>query len=405
MGPHRQWGHIGNGATVGPQWGHRGEWTAGPLQDRASRRPLVASDGRVGWSRRMVASDGRVGWSRRMVASDGGCAGGCAQDRHDLPRSGRVLDGYYVCFSWADVPVQPRPTSPNGQETGIDLGIEAFATFATLSTGPFLMGHASSPLLPRLVSQSRARAQNRAALSTARAGYPDAGIQTQERQQAAAQGAHLARQGASESSAPTAGLSPQDRAHKTALQDRATRPRYKTALEPRTDLLYHDLMYHDLMYHDLMYHEDVQTANMLKNHHLAKRISDAGWSAFLSILAFKAVCAGKRVVAVPPAYTSHTSQRRSGCGVLAAVFWLRCSGCGVLVQKGLSVRWHSCPECGMSLHEPASACISLHQPASACISLHRDHHAAKNEEHRAARAAPSGRGWVPASQNRESVGL
>ena len=82
---------------------------------------------------------------------------------------------------------------------------------------------------------------------------------------------------------------------------------------------------------------------MLKNHHLAKSIQDAGWSQFLRILTFKAACAGKRVVAVHPAYTSQT-----------------CSGCGVIVQKGLSVRWHSCPDCGTNLH--------------------RDHNAAKNIE-------------------------
>jgi putative transposase len=87
----------------------------------------------------------------------------------------------------------------------------------------------------------------------------------------------------------------------------------------------------------------MQTANMVKNHRLAKSISDAGWSVFLGILFFKAACAGRRVVAVPPAYTSQ---------------W--CSGCGVLVHKGVSVRWHSCPECGTSLH--------------------RDHNAAKNRE-------------------------
>jgi putative transposase len=96
---------------------------------------------------------------------------------------------------------------------------------------------------------------------------------------------------------------------------------------------------------DTIYHEDLQTANMVKNHHLATSISDAGWSAFLSILAAKAAYAGRRVVAVPPAYTSQT-----------------CSGCGVLVAKGLSIRWRSCPDCGMSLH--------------------RDHNAAKNIEQR-----------------------
>src|SRR5678815_3403568 len=40
----------------------------------------------------------------------------------------READGWYVCFSCADVPIQPLP--PTGQETGIDLGIEAFATLS-----------------------------------------------------------------------------------------------------------------------------------------------------------------------------------------------------------------------------------------------------------------------------------
>ena len=83
--------------------------------------------------------------------------------------------------------------------------------------------------------------------------------------------------------------------------------------------------------------------SMLRNRHLAKSIQDAGWGAFLHILAFKAACAGKRVVAVNPASTSQT-----------------CSGCGAMVTKGLSVRWHACPDCGASLH--------------------RDHNAAKNIE-------------------------
>ena len=48
----------------------------------------------------------------------------------------------------------------------------------------------------------------------------------------------------------------------------------------------------------------------------------------------------------------------------------RCSGCGELVYKGLSVRWHSCPDCGTSLH--------------------RDHNAAKNIE----RAGQALRGGV-----------
>ena len=37
----------------------------------------------------------------------------------------KEADGWYVCFSCANVPVQPLPAI--GQEAGIDLGIEAFA--------------------------------------------------------------------------------------------------------------------------------------------------------------------------------------------------------------------------------------------------------------------------------------
>jgi putative transposase len=94
---------------------------------------------------------------------------------------------------------------------------------------------------------------------------------------------------------------------------------------------------------DTIYHEDLQVRNMVQNHHLAKSIADAGWSQFLNILSYKAACAGRSVVAVNPAFTSQM-----------------CSGCGSMVAKGLSVRWHACPACGTSLH--------------------RDHNAAKNIE-------------------------
>jgi putative transposase len=40
----------------------------------------------------------------------------------------READGYFVCFSSADVPVHPLPSTR--QETGVDLGVEAFATLS-----------------------------------------------------------------------------------------------------------------------------------------------------------------------------------------------------------------------------------------------------------------------------------
>ena len=69
---------------------------------------------------------------------------------------------------------------------------------------------------------------------------------------------------------------------------------------------------------------------MVKNHHLAKSIHDASWSAFLDILTDKAERAGHVVVRVPARFTTQ-----------------KCSRCGEYVQKSLSVRTHICPSCGL----------------------------------------------------------
>ena len=103
---------------------------------------------------------------------------------------------------------------------------------------------------------------------------------------------------------------------------------------------------------------------MVKNHHLAKSITDAGWAAFLTILSTRQHAPVAGLIAVNPTYHQPA--------MYVAV--------SVIVSKGLSVRWHSCPECGTSLH--------------------RDHNAAKNIE----RLGQSLRGGVAlaASENRES---
>jgi putative transposase len=64
--------------------------------------------------------------------------------------------------------------------------------------------------------------------------------------------------------------------------------------------------------YDTSYHESRRVRSMVKDHHLAKSISDAGWSAFLAILAFSAAGAGKRMIAASPAFTS---QPCPDCGV------------------------------------------------------------------------------------------
>jgi putative transposase len=94
--------------------------------------------------------------------------------------------------------------------------------------------------------------------------------------------------------------------------------------------------------YDTIYLEDLRVANMLRNPHLAKSISDAGWTSFRAILEAKAACAGRQVIAVPPAYTSQD-----------------CSGCRERVRKSLSVRTHVCPSCGLVMDRDENAAINI----------------------------------------------
>jgi transposase len=105
---------------------------------------------------------------------------------------------------------------------------------------------------------------------------------------------------------------------------------------------YHTTALAHIRANDTVSHEDAQTANMVRNQRLAKRISDAGWSQFLVILCAKAAFAGRRVIAAPPAFTSH-----------------RCSGCGILAQQGFSVRWHARPDCGTSLQRDQNGALNI----------------------------------------------
>jgi len=88
--------------------------------------------------------------------------------------------------------------------------------------------------------------------------------------------------------------------------------------------------------------EGLRVVNMLKNRSLARAISDAGWTGFVNVLRCKAERAGAEVVVVDPARTSQ-----------------ECSGCGVVVVKTLAQRWHTCPNCGLSLHRDENAARNI----------------------------------------------
>lgn len=94
--------------------------------------------------------------------------------------------------------------------------------------------------------------------------------------------------------------------------------------------------------YDFIAVENLNVQGMVKNHSLAKSISDAAWQGFLELLSRKAEGAGKRVVRVPAHYTSQI-----------------CSRCGLLVVKDLSQRWHKCPDCKLSLHRDHNAALNV----------------------------------------------
>jgi putative transposase len=88
--------------------------------------------------------------------------------------------------------------------------------------------------------------------------------------------------------------------------------------------------------------EDLNARFMLKNHCLAKSIADAAWKQFVQYTTSKAEEAGRRVVLIDPSNTSK-----------------RCSRCGQLVAKDLSVRVHSCPVCGLVIDRDENAAINI----------------------------------------------
>jgi putative transposase len=56
--------------------------------------------------------------------------------------------------------------------------------------------------------------------------------------------------------------------------------------------------------YDVIVLEDLRIKNMVKNHHLAKSISDASWAKFIKYVSYKAESAGKKVIFVNPRNTS-----------------------------------------------------------------------------------------------------
>ncbi len=93
---------------------------------------------------------------------------------------------------------------------------------------------------------------------------------------------------------------------------------------------------------DLIVYEDLKIQNMVKNHHLAKSISDASWGKFCQWLQYFARIHNILCVAVPPHNTT-----------------VDCSNCGNKVHKTLSTRTHQCVKCGTVLDRDYNAARNI----------------------------------------------
>lgn len=88
--------------------------------------------------------------------------------------------------------------------------------------------------------------------------------------------------------------------------------------------------------------EDLPINRMTHNHCLAKSIHDASWAGFFSKVAAKAEEAGRKYIAVNPAYTSQD-----------------CSRCHHRQVMPLDVRTYECPCCGLVLDRDHNASLNI----------------------------------------------
>jgi putative transposase len=94
--------------------------------------------------------------------------------------------------------------------------------------------------------------------------------------------------------------------------------------------------------HGVICVEDLHVNRLTHNHCLAKSIHDASWSEFFSKLSCKAEEAGRRYVAVNPAYTSQD-----------------CSRCHHRQVMPLSERTYHCPCCLLSIDRDLNAAFNI----------------------------------------------
>jgi putative transposase len=220
----------------------------------------------------------------------------------------KEADEWYACISCAEVPTEPLPRT--GKETGIDVGLKVFLVTAD-------GGYVENPRHHRTAEQGLKQAQRCVS----------------RRKKGGTRWCKAVRQCAK---------------------------KYQKVKRQRTDF-HHKTALALVRHYDVIYLEHLQVRNLSRRpkakaktdggyeHNGAARkaglntsINDAGWYNFRCILTCKAAWAGKRVEAIPPAFTTQD-----------------CSGCGERIWKSLSVRTHICTNCGLILDRDENAARNI----------------------------------------------
>ena len=95
--------------------------------------------------------------------------------------------------------------------------------------------------------------------------------------------------------------------------------------------------------YNTMITEDLNVNGMIRNHHLARSIADAGWSSFFAMLKTKALSRGKNIIEIGRFDPSSKM----------------CSKCGYIYDLKLSERTWICPKCGTKHDRELTASINV----------------------------------------------
>ncbi len=120
---------------------------------------------------------------------------------------------------------------------------------------------------------------------------------------------------------------------------------YERITNCRKDFL-HKLSFNLIKNHDVIAVEDLNVKGMVKNKKLAKAIADSSWSAFTTMLAYKADWYGKTLVKIDRWYPSSKT----------------CSGCAHVLTKAelpLQVKTWNCPSCLQDNDRDINASINI----------------------------------------------